>query len=94
MTFDHIASAYKRAKHFAVPFDGPFTALRTPLGNNYARMVYAEPNNSVEQLLMLDQFAQALNRRADACRVADDLALREAFASYLSLLWIDPTRLQ
>jgi hypothetical protein len=86
-------AAARRAKHFATPFDGPHSSLYSPLGNNYARMVYAAPPNTLCELLMLHGFAEALNSAADERRVADDLELREAFASFLSLLWLDPERL-
>lgn len=89
----HLSAAYKRAKHFAIEFDGPFTALRSPLGNNYARMVYACQDNSIEQLEMLDAFARALNGKAEQCQVISNQELREAFTSFLSLMWFDPARL-
>ena len=91
MKFDNMASAYKRALHFGAGIsDGPFCALRSPIGNNYARMLSGEP---LGDLLTFDAWAGGLNRLADGCRVMDDAPLREAFASFASMLWLDPRKL-
>lgn len=89
MKFDELKMAYKRALHFSLPFDGPHSTLKSPVGNNYARMLYAE-EDFLGKLIMLHYWAGALNRCANARRVADDLELREAFTSFLSLCFIDP----
>ena len=92
-TFDQIKRAYKRGMHFGEGIaDGPFCALRSPIGNNYARILDG-CDSELEELCAFHEWACGLNRLADSRLVAEDQGLREAFASFVSLLWLDPRKL-
>lgn len=88
-----LASAWKRAKHFGVPYDGPFTCLKSAVGSNYALLIDSGPANDVDEILIFLAWAMALNRLADQYRVSERLDLCEAFASFRSRLWFDPVKL-
>jgi hypothetical protein len=91
--FNNLAIALKRANYFCPENPAPFTSLTSPLGNNYARMFYEESPYSSDSILMLDQWAMALNRAADSQKIQGDQNLIDAFASFKSNLWFDVAKL-
>lgn len=102
-SFTSLASAAKRARHFAEPIAlqvaGPFTALRNPSARNYAMLLDArEPGVStvareLEDLCLLHAWAQSINRRCAVQRIAGDIDTLYELASFNARLPIDPTRI-
>ena len=140
MEFGNLASAYRRANHFAsIQFAGPFSILASTgpavAARNYCMLLdadidermaefaarsngntvdtkylasaqsgnddldairgYVTPLNNVhlEDLVLLDRWAAAINRYCDNNLIANDELAKEAFACFASRMWIDPRKL-
>lgn len=93
----------------SVQFDGPFSVLgsRGPLiaARNYCMLldatdapqkgqrVFASTQEALEELVLLYDWARAINRYCDAHMIAQDEDAKLAFACFHSRLWIDPSKL-
>lgn len=94
MKFEDIIHAQKRAKHFgSLPFDGPFSMLRTrclPFDSNACLLLDAREEQNVEErtldLRILSKWAESINRYCDSHRVDEDWAARDSFSCFLSRL--------
>lgn len=93
MKFANLSSACKRARRFALPFDGPFSALGCdgPIiaARNYSHALDG-CESFLDELCVLDSWAESINRFCDSHLIADDDDAKLAFSSFLSRLWLDP----
>lgn len=98
MHFDNLATAMKRAKHFAgIEYAGPFSVLARSgaaiAARNYSMLLDAEEGDLLGDLVLLDSWARSINQHCDAHQVSTDPVARDAFASFRSRMWMDPARL-
>lgn len=95
MKKEELVSAYKRAKHFAPRFDGPFTSI-DPCARNFAAAFEGaqyDAKPQLEELLLLDEWARVINRICDAEKIEENEKWRWMMGSFLSRCWLDPTKL-
>jgi hypothetical protein len=97
MDCSNLTSAYKRAKHFAnVEFAGPFTVAEKQgaavAAKNYC-LLLDEGDSLSDDLVLLDMWANSINQYCDNNRIADDETAKACMASFLSRMWLDPTKL-
>ena len=99
MTFDQIKSAFKRATHFGMPFDGPFSVVsKTGLAvaaRNYCMLIDAGPEKKeagdfTDDLVFLHKWARAINNYCDSNRIDGDQDAKAAMACFRSRLFINP----
>ena len=96
MRLDNLSQAYKRAWHFAIPFDGAFSVVSSEgpaiAARNYALLLDSDPTPDLSAVVVFDMWAASINRYCDAHRVMDDDTARWALSSFLSRMWFDPVK--